>query len=105
MSPLVATKFLMWPSVENACSPLLQIMVLYMAIAPNKAHYCCRNMGVGRIFSRGGELRNFSRKAKKIFLKMAKSVEISFFLFETKRSTIFAKKVLGKYQNENPRGP
>jgi len=32
MSPLVAIKFLMWPSVENTCSPLLQIMVLYMAI-------------------------------------------------------------------------
>jgi len=60
--------------------------------------------GVGRIFSQRGELRNFSRKAKKIFLKMAKRGEISFFLFETKRSTIFAKKVLGKYQNENPRG-
>jgi len=55
MRPLVAIKFLMWPSAENSCSPLLQIMVLYMAIAPNKAHYCtcCRNMGVGRIFSRG----------------------------------------------------
>jgi len=75
-----------------------------MAIAPNKAHYCCRNMSVGRIFSQRGELRNFSRRAKKIFVKMAKRGEISFFLFEAKRSTIFAKKVLGKYQIENPRG-
>jgi len=55
MRPLVAIKFLIWPSVENGCSPLLQIMVLYMAIAANKAHYHTRrrNMGVGRIFFPG----------------------------------------------------
>ena len=39
-----------------------------------------RNMGVGRIFSRGG-FQNFSREAK--------SGEISFFLLETNKTTFF----------------
>jgi len=44
---------------------------LCQAIAPNKAHYCtcCRNMGVGRIFSKLGQLWIFLGVAKMFFQK------------------------------------
>ena len=40
MRPPVAIKFTIWPYVENVCPSLVQTIVIYLAIAPNKAHYC-----------------------------------------------------------------
>ena len=76
----VAIKFSIWPSVENICPPLVQIIVIYLAVAPNKAHYCafCHNMGVGKIFSRVGQLWNFFRGSQKDFSGRGKVVKIRF---------------------------
>ena len=46
-------------------------------------------MGVGRIFSRVGVNSDFSRYSQKDFSKGDESGEISFYQFETKKTTIF----------------
>jgi len=58
-------------------------------------------MGVGRIFSRGGQKWIFPDGAKNIFPWGSKSGKISFYPLETKKTTFFAKNLTGKYQNSN----
>jgi len=61
-------------------------------------------MGVGKIFYRGGSCGIFLRVGKNIIPKGAKSGEISFYTLETKKSTFFAKDVIGKCQISKSRG-
>jgi len=53
-------------------------------------------MGVGRTFSRRWPIVDFSRGSQKFFQGGAKSEEISFLPLETKKTTFFAKDVIGK---------
>jgi len=53
-------------------------------------------MGVGRIFSRWGGDSGFFQWQPKKFFRWPKSCEISFFPLETKKTTFFAKNLIGK---------
>jgi len=55
-------------------------------------------MGIGRINSRREALADFPISNHKSVSRGAKSVEISFFLFETRKATFFAKNVIEKCQ-------
>jgi len=46
-----------------------------------------REMGVGRMFSKGRPLADSPQVTIKIFLGVGKSDEVSFFLLETKKTT------------------
>jgi len=59
-------------------------------------------MGVGRIFQGGGNSGFFQRQPK-IFFRWPKSREISFFPLESKKTTFFAKNLIGKCKiSKNP---
>ena len=61
-------------------------------------------MGVGRIFTRRGQLWVFPGLAKKIFQERTKSDEISFYPLEIKKSTSFAKYLIGNCRISKSRG-
>jgi len=59
-------------------------------------------MSVGRIFCRGG-ISGFFQGKLRVFLGEAKNGEIPFFPLETKKTTFFAKNLIGKCQISNSR--
>jgi len=56
------------------------------------------------VFFQGGTLEDFFRVAKRIFTWGASSGEISFYPLETTITTLFATKLIGKYQISQSRG-
>jgi len=63
-----------------------------------------RFTGVGRIFSRGEQKLDFSRCSQNYFSKGTKRGKILFYPFETKKTTFFAKNLIGKCQFSNSTG-